>query len=107
MKKTLSLLVFVLISIQMLLAVPDGVYCDNNGKAKVLVQSNTIYCFDNDGKVRSTWQVVNEEANGRFSVKPVINGSPVGYANSDNAWWSENGKIYLNMANQPRTLTRK
>ena len=90
----------------MLLAVPSGVYCDSRGKEKVYIQGNTIYCLDNRGNVRSTYMVVNEDS-GRFYIKVVVNGQPYGNAISDNGWWSENGKIYLNMANQSGTLVRK
>lgn len=106
MKKIFCLLATIFISFQMLLAIPSGVYCDSRGKQKVVVQGETIYCLDNSGNVRSTWMVVNEESNGRFSIKPVVNGQPYGSANSDNAWWNENGRIYLNLANQSGTLIR-
>lgn len=108
MKKILCLFVSILISIPMLLAVPTGTYYDNQGRMKVLVQPDgTIHCLDNNGYVRSTWKIVKEDSNGRFYIKPVINGQPIGAANSDNAWWNENGIIYLNLANQPQTLVRK
>lgn len=107
MKKILCLLVAALASLQMLLAVPNGVYCDDNGIRKVIVQYDTIYCLDRDGNVRSTYTVVREDANGRFYVKLVYNGQAVGAVNSNNAWWSENGKIYLNLDNQRGTLVKE
>lgn len=103
----LCLLATLLISAQMLFAVPAGVYCDNRGKRKVIIQGNTIYCLDSNGNVRSTWMVVSEDSNGRFYIKPVVNGQPYGIANGNNAWWSENGEIHLNLANQSVTLVRE
>lgn len=109
MKKIFAVLAALLISTQMLFAVPGGVYCDNRGKRKVLIQGNTIYCLNNDGEVRSTWQVVSEDSNGQFSILPVVNGQVYssGIPNSRNTWWSENGKIYLNLDNQVSTLVRE
>lgn len=97
-----------LISVQILLAVPAGRYYDDRGKFKVLVdQSGTIYCLDSNQNVTSTWSVVKEEPNGRFYIKLVHNGQVVGDANGQNSWWSEKGVIYLNLANQLRTLHLK
>lgn len=108
MKKCLALFVALIISVQMLLAVPAGIYRDDRGRRVVLIQSDgTIYCFDNEGNVRSTWRVVREDPDGRFYIKLVVNGQVAGYENSDNAWWSENGQIYLNLANQMRTLVKE
>lgn len=108
MKKILCLLATIFISAQVLLAVPAGVYCDSRGNKKVLVQSDgTIYCLKNNGEIRSTWIVVREESNGRFSIKMLVNGQAYGSANSNNAWWRENGKIYLNLDNQSGTLVRE
>lgn len=108
MKKCLALFAALLISVQMLLAVPTGVYCDNRGNRKVLIQSDgTIYCLDNDGNVTRTLRVVKENPDGSFLTKLVINGQVYGEPISFNAWWSEDGKIYLNLANQSRTLVRE
>ena len=107
MKKTLCLLATLLISAEMLLAVPSGIYCDKRGRRNVLIQSNTIYNLDSDGKVMSTWMVVRENSDGSFAIKPVVNGQPVGSANPNNAWWTENGKIYLNLATQLNTLVKE
>ena len=107
MKKLLAICVALFISAEALFAVPSGVYCDNRGNRKVLVQGNTIYCLDSDGNVTRTFEVVQENSDGSFLVKIVVNGQPYGYPVNDNAWWSENGKIYLNLANQPRTLVRE
>lgn len=108
MKKCVALLAAILISVQMLLAVPTGVYCDNKGRRVALIQSDgRIYCFDNNGNVISTWKIVQENSDGSFLIKPVVNGQAVGYANPDNAWWSEDGKIYLNLANQLGTLIKE
>lgn len=108
MKKIMCFLATIVLSVQMLLAVPAGMYYNNRGQQKVLIEPDgTIYCLDNNGNVRSTWKIVKEDSDGRFYIKTVINGQTVGNANSDNAWWSENGKIYLNLAMQSQTLVRE
>lgn len=106
MKKKLCLLAALFISGQMLFAIPAGEYYDNRGNLKVLVAQDgkTVHCLDSNGKVRSTFMVTKEESNGRFFVKRVFNGQLVGAENPNNAWWRENGKIYLNLTNQASTL---
>lgn len=102
-KKILFLLVCILTGLT-LHAVPRGVYCDSRGRQKVVVNGNEISCLDNNGYVRSRWMVVDEDSNGRFQIQVIVDGRPVGNKTSGNAWWKENGKTYLNLANQSGTL---
>lgn len=104
----LCLLAALLISVQMIFAVPAGEYYDDEGRLRVMIlRDGTIYSIDRNGHTTSTMKVVREDSDGRFYIRLVVDGQPVGYENSNNAWWSEDGNIYLNLANQPKTLVRK
>lgn len=88
-------------------AVPPGVYYTNRGVQRALVSDNgrTIYVLDRNGNVTHELQVTNEKSDGSFATRDTKTG--ITHSIYENAWFQENGKIYLNVKWLPETVTRR
>lgn len=103
MKKLALIVILCIGTLLSVLAVPSGAYSDDRGKNKVLVTSNQeIHLLDKDGKVRFSLTIIKENPDGSFTTKDKL-----GNTYERNAWWKENGEIYLNLHHKLKTLTRE
>lgn len=79
------------------IAVPPGTYLDNRGRVKAHVdQSGTIISrVESDGSINVRFAVTEEHSDGTF-----VTHNNLGVDNHDNAWWVENGKVYMRLGSQ-------
>ena len=104
MKRTMLLVVLLFATAFAAMAVPRGLYSDNKGKNQVLVSDNgQIHFLDANGNVTKTLEVVKENSDGSFVTKDISNGVTF----VDNAYWYEDGVLYLNLAQKMKTLQRE
>lgn len=91
-------------------AVPSGNYTDNRSNRILITDWQNVYRLDSDGYVKSRYKIIKENPDGSFVLAlmdehdNVIEG--LGHT-SNNAWWTENGNIYLNLSFCPRTLVHE
>lgn len=104
MKKVFLVIVFSLIAAISAIAVPTGLYGDDRGRNRVVVETagKEIYFIDSEGNVTKTLQVIKENQDGSFTTKDLS----TGIVRSDNSFWYENGVCYLNLAQKRVTLKR-
>lgn len=95
-KKLAPALIISCISLNVL-AVPPGIYLDNRGNVKAHVDQSgkEISKIESDGSVLIRYSVIRENPDGSFSTH-----NNVGVDEHNNAWWEENGKIYLRLGRE-------
>lgn len=104
MKKILIAALLSIVTTIGAIAVPSGRYYER-GKLKAIVDQSgrTIYLLNNDGTVRRTLTVTQENSDGSF----VVCDQSVNIVHHNNAWWNENGKTHMNLQWLPSTVTRE
>lgn len=107
MKKSFLSLICLLAATGLANAVPSGSYYDYRGVRKALVSDSgkTIYILDRDGTVRHELEVTQENSDGSFATRDKKTG--IEHSAYKNAWFTDNGKVCLNVEWLPRTVTRE
>lgn len=104
MKKRLAFALLGIVAAFSAVAVPRGCYYDRGVHKAIVNDAETIiYVLDREGYVKHELIILNEESDGRFKVRDT----KTGIEHYQNAWWEENGNIYLNLQWLPNTVTRQ
>lgn len=107
MKKFILVTIMAFFSVLSAMSIPGGTYSpDGRYGNKVFVDNSgkTLYVLDKEGNVLAEWAVIEETRSdkGYFFVLKSKNGAVL----KRNAWWKEDGQVYLNMEGQPNTLIK-
>lgn len=107
MKKFILATIMVFFSVLSAMSIPSGTYSSGGRYGnKVFVDNSgkTLYVLDKEGNVLAEWAVIEEIRSDKGYI--FVLKSKLGAVLKRNAWWKEDGQVYMNMEGQLKTLVK-